>query len=360
MINQKRLVNTFLELVKIDSPSGEEKKVAEYVADKLKIIGGKVESDSFGNIICKFDGVGVPIMLNSHLDTVEPGRKIKPHVIGNKILSDGTTILGGDDKAGVAIILEALTSLKEDKTKHAPIEAVFTVGEEEGLLGALNLDYAKIQSKRGITFDGDYNVANITTSAPGYGRVDATITGRSAHAGFEPEKGISAIKIAAEIIMQLKVGRIDEETTANIGMIQGGTARNAVPESAHLKAEIRSRSPEKLSLHTQHFEKVFENARIQYPEAKIELDIHNEFDPYHFDENHKVIEAAVRILKSMGLKPLLAPSGGGSDVNIFHKQGIETICVGAGYYEPHTTREYVAIPDLVTGAMFCEKLVLVD
>ena len=357
MIKQNRLIKTFLELVKIDSPSGEEKEVAKYVAKRLEQLGAKVEFDNYGNVIGKIKGKGEPLMLNAHLDTVEPGKNIKPIVEKDIIKSDGTTILGADPKAGVSIILETLTSIKEDNTPHVPIEVVFTLGEELGLFGAVNLDYKKITAKRGITFDGEEGVHNISISAPGYNRVDATIIGKGTHAGAAPEKGISAIKIASEIIANLDVGRIDFETTANIGLISGGTARNAVPEKAHFKGEVRSRNIKKLEKHTSHFKKVFSNVMKKYPIAKGELDIKREFDPYIFEEDHRVIKHISNILNGMGIKPNLFHSGGGTDVNIFHDYGIEAIVVGTGGYEAHTIREYVIIPQMLQAAKFCEKIV---
>jgi tripeptide aminopeptidase len=356
MINQERLIKTFMELVQIDSPSGEETAMAQHVSGVLEKLGAKVDVDEYGNVIGKFEGVGEAIMINSHLDTVEPGRGIKPKIDGEKIVSDGTTILGGDAKAGVAAILEALTSLRESGAKHVPIEVVFTLSEEIGLLGAVHLDYSKITAKHGVTFDGEKSVNYITTSAPGYTRVDVTVIGRSAHAGLEPEKGISAIKIAAEIISMLQIGRIDHETTANIGLIEGGSAVNAVPERVLFKAEIRSRDIQKLEKHTEHFQSVFEEIRKKYPEAKIEVVSHREFDPYVFEKNHPVIQQTTAVLKDMGLTPILEPSGGGTDVNIFHTHGIQAICVGIADYSAHTKREYILIPELLDTAKFCEKL----
>lgn len=360
MINKKRLIRTFLDLIQIDSPSGEEKEISRFVASKLTELGGNVEFDSYGNLIAKFQGTGEPFMLNSHLDTVEPGRGIKPRLKGDKISSDGSTVLGGDAKAGVAIILETLSSITEDKAKCVPIEAVFTLEEETGLFGALNLDYSQLKSKAGITFDGTRGPEHIITSAPGYTRIDATIIGRGAHAGFEPEKGISAIKIASDIISQLEVGKIDDETTANIGLIEGGTARNAVAERVHFKAEIRSRNILKLKKHSLDFEKTFNEILLKYPDVKIELDIKTEFDPYTFEETDFVIQKAIKALNYVGLKPQLAPSGGGSDVSVFLTHGIDALCIGSGYYNPHTTREYVLISDMLNAARFCERLVLID
>ncbi len=358
MINKKRIIQTFLELVAIDSPSGYEKQMAIHVAKLLKKLGANVEFDDYGNVIGKIDGVGDPMMLNAHLDTVEPGRGIRPKVAGDRIVSDGSTILGGDSKAGVAVILEVLQSIKEDNLKHVPLEVVFTLSEEVGLMGAINLDYSKITSKHGVTFDGKDGVNNITTSAPGYVRVDATIIGKSYHAS-EPHNGISAIQIAANIISKLQIGKIDEETTANIGLIEGGSARNAVPEKAHFKAEIRSLNLRKLEKHTLHFNEVFSEILSKYPGAKINLNIQSEFDPYSFNENHRMIKRTKQILVSLNLKPILEPSLGGTDVNIFHKNGIEAICVGTGAYEAHTTREYVVISELLQTARFCEKLIMV-
>ncbi len=357
MINKNRLIQTFLDLVKIDSPSGEEKNISIYLAEKLKKLGGKIEFDSYGNLIAKFEGSGKPIMLNSHMDTVEPGRGIIAKFSGDKITSDGRTILGGDAKSGLAIILETLESIKEEGRRTFPIDVVFTVEEESGLFGAVNLDYALLDAKRGITFDGHGAVENITTGAPGYVRVDATIKGKGAHSGYEPEKGLSAIRIAAEIIIQLQEGRIDHETTANIGLIEGGSVRNAIPETVHLKGEIRSRDVQKLEKHAKHFKKVFKDAENKYPLSKIDLNLSKEFDPYSFGEKSKIIDLAKSSLEKIGLKPQLASSGGGTDVNIFHTKGIKAVCVGAGYYNAHTTREYVVISEIVQGAKFCEEIV---
>lgn len=359
MINQDRLVKNFISLAKINSTSGEEEKIAKDLVKRLKTLGFKVLRDSYGNVIGKLAGKGEPIMLNAHMDTVEPGRDIKPIIEKDIIKTDGTTILGGDPKAGVASILEALTSIKEEGKKHLPLDVVFTREEETSLGGAINLDYSLVSARRGVTFDGEKELHNICISAPGYNRVNVTITGRAAHAGAEPEKGISAIQIASEIIANLELGRIDDETTANIGLIEGGSARNAVPEKAHFKGEIRSRNKKKLERHTQHFKEVFNNILSKYPDAKTEIDITREFDAYFFDENHRVIKHITEIFKEMDITPNLEHSGGGTDVNIFHTHGIEAIVVGTGDYEAHTTREYVVIPQMLQAARFCEKLITV-
>lgn len=360
MINEKRLVKTFIELVKIDSPSGEEDNMAKEMGKRLKALGGQVTSDSFGNVIAKFEGVGEPLMLNAHLDTVEPGKGIKPKVGKEKIETDGTTILGGDDKAGLSIILEALTTIKEKKMSHLPLEVVLTRGEEVGLLGAINLDYSMVSAKKGISFDGHGPVTNITVAAPGICPVDVTIVGRSAHAGVEPEKGISAIEIASKIISELKLGRIDEETTANVGLIEGGSARNAVAERVHFKAEVRSRDLDKLEAHLTHFKEVFDKYDKEYTDAVIEIHMERECQPYNFSEDHPMILKIIEVCKSLNIKPSLEPTGGGADVNIFNGHGLEVVCVGTGDMDLHTKGEYLVIKDFIEAANFAAELIKVE
>lgn len=357
MINDKRLIKIFIDLVKIDSPSGDEDKMAEEMIKRLKDLGAEIEVDSFGNIIAKFSGMGQPLLLNAHLDTVQPGCGIKPKLSAERIETDGSTILGGDNKAGLAIILEAITAIKESHKPHFPLEVILTRGEEMGLLGAINLDYGKISAIQGISFDGHGPVGNIAVAAPGYNRIDVTVIGRSAHAGVEPEKGISAIEIASKIISELKLGRIDEETTANIGLIEGGSARNAVAERAHFKGEIRSRDLAKLEAHTKHFKEVLAKFDLAFEEAVLEIDIAHEFDPYKFSEDHPMIERILRICKTLKIKPILEPTGGGADVNIFNAHGLEVICVGTGDYELHTKREHLVIKEFVEAANFAAELI---
>src|SRR5258708_55355 len=343
MINKKRTITTFLDLVRIDSPSGEEETVRKELANRLKKLGSKVEMDSYGNLIAHIDGKGESFLLNAHMDTVEPGRGIKPVVDGDIIKTDGSTILGGDPKAGVTAILEALASAKEDGKAVRALDIVFTIGEETGLHGAMNLDYTKVRAKQGVTFDGERSVECVDIAAPGYHRIDAKIIGRSAHAGAVPEKGISSIKIASEIISQLGLGRIDKETTANIGLITGGSARNAIPELVHFQGEIRSLDKQKLAKHTKHFEDVFNKVQGRYSEAVVEMLIEKECDPYNFSLDTPLLQYLKKIYKKLGMHPNFKQTGGASDVNILTAHGITIVDVGTGGEELHTTREYVRI-----------------
>ena len=210
-------------------------------------MGFEVLRDAHGNLIAREEGDD-PLLLSAHMDTVEPGRGIKPTIEGDRIVSDGTTILGGDCKAGVAAILEGLESVVEEGLPRRTLQLAFTRGEEIGLVGARNMDFSMITADEAVVFDGNGPVNKLTGSSPTYVSFEVNITGRSAHAGVEPEKGLSAIKIAAEIISELPQGRLDEETTFNVGTISGGSVRNAVPEQATFTGEFRSRNLETLDL----------------------------------------------------------------------------------------------------------------
>ena len=358
MADQERLVKTLMELIKIDSPSGEEDAMDAEVSARLESMGLKVSHDTYNNVIAKLPGEGPPIMLSAHLDTVEPGRGIKPIVDGGVVRSDGSTILGGDCKAGVAIVLEGLAAANESNGGgNRAIEVVFTRHEEGGLVGAHHLDFSMVSATTGIVFDGEGPPNRIILSAPSQNVVTAQITGRAAHAGLEPEKGISALLIAADILGQLPLGRIDEETTANIGRLEGGLKRNIIPEQAFLDGEFRSRSNEKLADLERKFRGVFEEVASRYPEAKIDLDIVNTYQAYNIDAGSEAVAMISRALAGMGMKPVLETTGGGSDANVFIEKGITAVQVGIGVRDFHTTWETAVIAEVFQGAQMCEAVI---
>jgi tripeptide aminopeptidase len=358
LADQERLVKTLMELIKIDSPSGEEDAMDAEVSARLESMGLKVSHDTYNNVIAKLPGEGPPIMLSAHLDTVEPGRGIKPIVDGGVVRSDGSTILGGDCKAGVAIVLEGLAAANESNGGgNRAIEVVFTRHEEGGLVGAHHLDFSMVSATTGIVFDGEGPPNRIILSAPSQNVVTAQITGRAAHAGLEPEKGISALLIAADILGQLPLGRIDEETTANIGRLEGGLKRNIIPEQAFLDGEFRSRSNEKLADLERKFRGVFEEVASRYPEAKIDLDIVNTYQAYNIDAGSEAVAMISRALAGMGMKPVLETTGGGSDANVFIGKGITAVPVGIGVRDFHTTWETAVIAEVFQGAQMCEAVI---
>ena len=358
MADQARLISTLIDLIKIDSPSGEEDAMDREVCSRLSALGLDIAHDSYNNVIAKLAGQGPPVMLSAHLDTVEPGRGIKPLIDGDVLRSDGTTILGGDCKAGVAIVLEGLSSVLESNGgQNRAVEVIFTRHEEGGLVGAHHLDFGMVTAKEGIVFDGEGPPNRVTVSAPSQNVVTANITGRAAHAGLEPEKGISAMLIAADILLRLPLGRIDEETTANVGRLEAGLKRNIVPESAFLDGEFRSRSNDKLADLERKFRGVFDEVASRYPEAKIALDIVNTYQAYKVDPANPAVATIGRALAGMGLQPILEATGGGSDANVFIERGITALPVGIGVRSFHTTWETAVIPEVMLGAQMCERVV---
>ena len=355
MISRDRLVKTFCDLVAIDSPSGEEEEVAEVLTGRLEALGLEVKRDAYRNLIAS-DGRDDPIMMSAHMDTVEPGRGIKPSVDGDRIVSDGTTILGGDCKAGVSAILEALESLSEDGTPHLPLEVVLTREEELALRGARNLDLSMVRSREAIVFDGEGPVSRITSASPTYIGFDIEITGRAAHAGADPEKGLSAIRIAAELVSRLPNGRLDEETTFNVGMIEGGSTRNTVPETAVLKGEFRSINMETLDSVQLQLRAAIDGVRQMFPEAVIDDHVTTEFETYTLSDDDPSTQRVKAALTSLGLEPTMKSSGGGTDGNVFRLHGINATVVGMADHNMHTVREFVTVPDLVDAAHLCEAV----
>ena len=355
MIERDRLVTTFLDLVRIDSPSGEEEAVAAALTPRLEALGFTVSRDAYGNLIASEPGDS-PLLLSGHMDTVEPGRGINPIIDGDVIHTDGSTVLGGDCKAGVALILEALESLQRDGAARRPVEIVLSREEEIGLQGAKNLDFSMVRAKQAVVFDGEGPVYQVTTGSPTYLAFDIDITGRAAHAGVEPEKGISAIQIAAEMIVQMRLGRLDEYTTFNVGNIEGGSVRNAVPEHASLQGETRSHDPEALERVRSYLLNIVQDTQGRWTEATINCDIREQFVGYRLDESTGVLASVKETLTRLGMTPELAISGGGTDGNVFVLNGIEAVVVGAAMRDAHTVRENLNISELEQAAHFCRAL----
>ncbi len=351
MINRDRLVSTFLELVQIDSPSGQEEEIARHLMAELNGLDVPVVRDQTGNVIGRLAGEGPPILLSAHIDTVGPGQDVKPFIKGGIITSDGTTILGGDDKSGVAVILEVLRVLAEQGSPRPPLEVALTVREEIGLKGAKGLDLSTLRAKEGIVLDSGGEIGAIVVSAPSQYKLKAIVHGKAAHAGAEPEKGINAIVVASEAIAAMPLGRIDEETTANIGRIQSGTATNIVPDRAEIAGEARSRNEDKLEAQMQAMTEALEKAASQHG-ATVEIDVDRSYSAFQLGEEDDIVRRAVAAAKTLGLTPALVPSGGGSDANIFNAGGIVTINISTGMDKVHTTEERITVADMVKSAEF--------
>ncbi len=367
MVNEKRLIESFMELVKIDSVSREEKKIADFLVKKLKDLGlevivdqagEKVKSNS-GNIIARLRGNKdkvSPIMFSAHMDTVVPGKNINPLCDREKIVSDGKTILGADDKAAIAALLEALYIIKEKNISHGDIEIVFSICEEIGLHGAKNLDLSQLKSKIGFILDAGGEVGGITTSAPSQNSIEFIIRGKASHAGAEPEKGINAIQVAGHILSRMKLGRIDEETTTNIGIISGGSATNIVPDKVILKGEARSRNEEKLDKCTGELKKTIEDTAKEF-KAKTEIKINKEYDCYNLSSDDRIVKIAIKAAKKIGLSSSFHASGGGSDANVYNKKGLSSVALAVGMEKVHTVDEYILVKNLKNTAKYVLSII---
>jgi len=358
MVNQKRLVNTFLELVHIDSPSGEEDAIREDLIARFQALGLRTAVDDFGNLVAYWDeGEGKPCLLSGHMDTVEPGRGIKPVTRDGVIYSDGTTILASDDKSGLAIILEILHVLQEQNLPHPPLEMAITVQEERGLEGARHLDKNLLKSKYGLVLDSGGGPGKITRSGPSLDKFVVTLRGKGAHAGLMPEAGIDALSMAAEALTRMPLGRVDEETTCNMGTVKGGSARNAVPAEVHLFGEARSRNNTKLELLSAIIVSALERTAARWGgEAIIDLD--HAYAAYRLPDDAPIIQAVLEANRELGYEPVLREGGGGTDGNHYNAAGIQTVTISSGQMAVHTVNEHIAIDDLVGCAEVALKTVL--
>jgi len=356
-VNEDRLVNEFIELVKIDSETKQEGVIAQELKEIFGNLGVEVVEDDSkaktghgaGNLICTWKGnkSGVDsIYFTAHMDTVVPGKQIQPRIHDGMISSDGTTILGADDKAGIAAIIESIRYIKENNIEHGDIQFIITAGEESGLVGAKAIDPTAIKAKFGYALDSDGEVGNIVVAAPTQAKIYTIIRGKTAHAGVEPEKGVSAITLAAKAISKMPLGRIDEETTANIGRFEGGKQTNIVADHVEILAEARSLDPEKLEKQVSKMKEAFEVTAQNYGgHADVEIKIM--YPGFKQKAGDQVVEVARRAAKTIGRESKLLKSGGGSDANIFAGFGIPTVNLAVGYEGIHTTDERISVTNLV-------------
>jgi tripeptide aminopeptidase len=367
MIEKERMVETFMGLVRIDSPSYEEREIAERLMAELKAFGGEVMMDdagtkvggNAGNVLARFPGRGRgrPVLLSAHMDTVMPGRGVKPVHEKDRIRSDGSTILGADDKSGLAIILEVLRVLKERKLPHPPIEVAFTICEELGLVGAKEMDPKRLSAQDGLVLDSG-PADSLFTRGPAADRVEIIVHGIASHAGVCPEAGINAIRVAAEAISKMRLGRIDPDTTANIGTIEGGTAINIVPDRVTAHGEARSHDEAKLSAQSAHMVECFREAAAAHvlksgekiAQAKVEASITRDYNRMNLGEGATVVRWIQAASRAVGAKIQCQKTGGGCDANVFNTHGLSIANLGTGMREIHTTNEYLLLDEFVQTA----------
>ncbi|MCY3624509.1 MAG: M20/M25/M40 family metallo-hydrolase [Candidatus Dadabacteria bacterium] len=368
MIQEQRMTEHLMDIIRIDSPSRREKDVAVRLEEEMKDLGAecfyddageKVGADT-GNMIVRIPGTkenAPPFFLCSHMDTVSPGEGIKPRVQDGVMRSDGTTILGSDDKSGVSIIVEVLRTLRENDIPHSDIEVAFTICEEVGLLGAKFLDTSSFKSTYGIVLDSS-TPDRLVLRCPCSDIMDVKIYGVEAHSGLCPENGISAVEILSEAISRMKLGRIDHETTANIGKVNGGSAINIVPGLVEVKAEARSHDPKKLDAQIQHMCECFLEAagsRELFLDgerlfARAEVETERVYPVMNVSPQAVVTKLVLKAAENIHHDIELHTSGGGCDANYINEKGIECVNLGTGMYELHTVNEYLLIDEFRRSA----------
>jgi len=362
-INHQRLTREFLAQAAIASPARREGAMCAYLKERFRVLGGDVKEDASmkdtgsecGNLLVRFPGTrsGEPILLAVHMDTVEPADGVEPFLEGEVVRSRGETILGADDKAGIVEIIEALEVLHENDIAYPPLEVLITVCEEIGLVGAKHFDCTQLEARRGIALD-TAGIDVCIHRAPAANRLYVEIIGKESHAGMAPEKGISAIEVAAHAIAEMRLGRIDEETTANVGLVEGGQAINIVPRLVRIEGETRSHDLGKLAAQTDHMLTCFEQAGQKYARhidghlyapqivSRVEEDYPRMFVP----ESSPIVALLREATKGLGHQLEVRAAGGGSDANILNGRGVETVIIGTGMQDVHTVNEQVAVEDM--------------
>ncbi|MEG1448402.1 MAG: M20/M25/M40 family metallo-hydrolase [Oscillospiraceae bacterium] len=355
IINEKRLIDRFCEYVKINSESGNEKAFYNRLLKDVKEIGFTPKTDDCGgkcgsnanNIYAYLDGdkTSCPRFLAFHMDTVPTGGKIVPVVGKEEITSDGTTILSADDKGAIAAFFEAVCILRENNIPHIPIEVVFTIGEEQGLIGAKNFDIGILKSKKGLVFDISKPTNFIVSHSPYKTKFDVIINGKSAHAGINPQDGVSAAMIFADAVKDMKLLRVDDETTANIGCIHGGTGSNVVMSQLVVGCEVRSISRKKHDDQLSHMIDCFKNSAKMLG-GNAEIKITNQYNGYIIDRESENLKIVSDIITSLGKDVQFISSGGGSDANIFISKGLDVLNIGTGMENIHGNNETQNINEL--------------
>jgi tripeptide aminopeptidase len=360
-------LDLFLELCAIPSPPGDERAVSDKVRNCLEGLGLSVDEDdagaqigsTVGNLYSHLPGTatGLPVFFCAHLDTVPLDGRLEPVVVDGVVRNAGGTILGSDNKAAVVVLLEAVKRISRQGRPHAGIELVFTPKEEVGLQGAGAFDHTRLAAQTGFVYDQGAAIGEIVLGSP-YGRtIDFRFHGRAAHAGMAPEEGRSAVAAAARAIADFRLGRLDHETSANVGLIEGGTGRNVIPEWCMLQAEVRSHDERKA---TELVREMLETAAFaaSLADCELESDVRPSFPGYRFRETDGVVRLAAEGLRRAGFEPTYALSGGGADANVFNARGLACVNLANGMMEIHTPAEHIAVADL--EAMVEVTLGLVD
>lgn len=353
------VVDLFCELAAVPSPPGEERAVADRVTRYLHDCGLTVDEDGFGNLYTRVEPTadGEPLLLCAHLDTVPPTEAIEPEIIDGVVRNARNTILGADDKSAVAVMLEATRTLLSENRQHAGVELLFTMQEEIGLLGAAAFDHTQLHARVGYVYDQAAPIGTVILGAPHSFSAEVTFHGRAAHSGMYPEDGRSAIAAAARAIAEMRLGRVDDISTANVGVISGGTAGNIVPEWCTFLAEARSHDEARLAELVQEMQDAITFA-AGVGECDAETQLHRTYTGYRFAKSDRAIAIAAEALSHTAHEVVYELSGGAADANVFNERGLSVVNLANGMTDIHTPDERISVADL--EAMVDVTLALVE
>ncbi|WP_053365684.1 M20/M25/M40 family metallo-hydrolase [Bacillus sp. FJAT-27245] len=366
-INEHRLLESFLQMAKVNAPSGSEKPMAEYLVPKLQELGFSIQFDeahkefggNCGNLIAWWNGTdpdAEPLFFSTHLDTVLPTEGLKPVIKDGIIYSDGTTILGADDRAALAAYLEGIKVIQESGIPCGPIELILTVNEQPGLVGARYLDYSLVRSKKGFIFDSTGDVGQIILQGPFSCRIYCEIEGRSSHIGLNPEDGINAFLIAADALRDMELGKVNDQTLANIGVIKGGTMSSIIPGEVELIGEVRSFSKEALDTQLGNMKEAAEKAASKHG-GRANVRFEKKYSGFRIPLEHEIAKTAIRAADQIGVKKYTTKTLGGADTNVLNENGLECLTLGNGFKNLHTFQEHISIENLMNGGRYVVTLI---
>ncbi|MBX2860918.1 MAG: M20/M25/M40 family metallo-hydrolase [Vampirovibrio sp.] len=363
-IDTEKLLATFLEMVRIDSPSGAEEKMRAYLEERLVSMGLETRVDAGGNLFCDIPGEQCThdslLVVSGHMDVVPPCLGVQPMVTGSGmdrvITSDNTTVLGADDKSALAVIIEGLAVSIAEKRPRPPIRLILTTREEVVLAGAKEIDVSELDGKFSVIFDHTGEQGIIITEAPSFYELNVHFRGKSVHAGIMPEKGVNALVYASKVIDAWRqaglLGRVDADTTTNIGTLKGGKGTNVVPDHLHLWGELRGHNQETLERVMAEMKVILEDQKTEMPGADYELLITEAFTMFKMDESHPGVQRVAAAAEQTGLTPQFIRTNGGSDNNVFVNKGLPGVVLSAGYIAPHSLKESILLKDLTVCGEF--------
>jgi len=367
-VDTDKVVRNFLEWAKMDAPSTKEGFIAEQIEKKLKSLGFTIQYDEahhhfdgeVGNMIAYWEGTIPdlpPLFLSTHMDTVLPTKGLKPIIRDGVIYSDGTTILGADDRAALTAYIEAIEYIQQNNIPTGPIELILTVSEQQGLRGARYLDYSKVQSKYGYIFDSDGDVGQIIKKGPFSSKFYIEVIGKASHIGLNPKEGINAFIVAADVLKAVPQGEIKENVLANIGIINGGDLSSIIPGTVNMIGEVRAFTQEDLDNTLDTIYLAASKAAQSYT-ASVNFTVEKKYIGFEIEKNHLLVENAIESFKDENISYYVCDTLGGADTNTLNENGLVCITLGNGFKNLHTYQEHISVENLVNAVKTAVQLII--